>query len=446
MADRSGASLSGDVPRWNLTTGGLKEFEISVREFVATTHPSQRSQCGPLLMSMYEAESEVGRLLTTLGTEHVRKICQDGTAGPDLIVKALHDRYGGRTPVEGQNVAQTFFRELQQCSFCPCDHSFGSEAFCCFGGPSPVCQHCMAECGCPWIANLEYLIEMKVDVNGMSRGGHTALLIAARQGQLRIVFALLKLKADNLSSADHRRWTPLHEAAKHRRGDICKALLAQHSELIAPPDREEESSMRSLQDSAGRPQASSTRPAPSVVQVRGGSRNGSRTRARAVATRREPYASRRPTKDRASVLLSNERCSEDAPLLGTTPFLEAVAAASSSCKKPQSSDGRVQGTEDVIDCMLVLKADVNRARVDGTTALMIAVVNANFGVCKKLLDHRCFVCASKCRGKCKDDLHEPLRNFGKADRKSALALALQRSRDSPLFEEVTKLLRRHGVK
>eukprot|EP00747_Dinoflagellata_sp_TGD_P033562 gnl/TRDRNA2_/TRDRNA2_136706_c0_seq4.p1 gnl/TRDRNA2_/TRDRNA2_136706_c0~~gnl/TRDRNA2_/TRDRNA2_136706_c0_seq4.p1 ORF type:complete len:534 (+),score=73.15 gnl/TRDRNA2_/TRDRNA2_136706_c0_seq4:109-1710(+) len=129
------------------------------------------------------------------------------------------------------------------------------------------CQHCTLSCSCCWKDPIMELLSMKVNINASTRGGDTPLLVAVRQGQVRLVALLLRAKADITSSADKRRWTPLHEAAREGRTKVC-AVLLKEAQKLSSTGLEEDRNMNSSSSASSFVESFSSQPSNSRQQAR----------------------------------------------------------------------------------------------------------------------------------------------------------------------------------
>jgi len=159
-----------------------------------------------------------------------------------LEEQALMVRRKCKAPALNQHVFVQFMELLGRCTPCDCEHrqkslmaagARGSASgfaksgrrFCCSPLKPPMCQHCSGTCECAWIRPIRGCLESGLDINGTSFRGESPMLLAVRTGKVRILLTLLCMSADAHQSQDKHAWTPLHEAAKLGRTDVCEMIL-----------------------------------------------------------------------------------------------------------------------------------------------------------------------------------------------------------------------------
>mmetsp|Transcript_4356 Transcript_4356/g.10516 ORF Transcript_4356/g.10516 Transcript_4356/m.10516 type:complete len:475 (+) Transcript_4356:52-1476(+) len=294
-------------------------------------------------------------------------------------------RASARRPSSNQDHLVRLLGLLSSATPCLCDRrrrdksgsraAAGRRAFCLPSEP-PMCTHCSGTCGCTWLHPVFDLLDQGLEVNGMSFRGDTPLHAATRAGQGRILVTLCNLRADALSSANHHDWTPLHEAAKLGRANMCRILL--DFAAIGASGAED----AALGENSEPPSPSA---ASEAVDQQG-------------------------TSKATSTLVRLVNAQSDS---GSTALIEAAE----------------QDFPEVVEMLLTCRADANVQRKDGTTALMRAAAGGHLDVCKMLLDASCHVCAGNrrgvkpgvaCEGRCSVSWHWSVQD---ANGKSALQYA-----------------------
>lgn len=350
------------------------------------------------------------------------------------------------------------------------------------------------------------LLEDGADINACSKGGHTPLIVACTLGSHRIVQLLLREKADPMVSDAHG-WSPLHEAARGNRKDLVQLLLnatplpesiAEMADEVSNGLREEEWYLRrAAAEVLGNFGPAADDQVPEIVALLGKRERDWRVKvaacqaltefspkvllqyqselsgaaedkkfevakaAQIISKKIEEIADEEDKKkiyedeegdaekaeepeekkeddgevDEAEFLRIGEECRAMRRIVlinsqnkwGSTPFHEAAEG----------------GFEDIIGFMILLKAELDNRLRDGTTALMMAAKAGDYETCDVLLEKKISVCEQGCAGECRVGHHTPIFN---GEKKSAMTLASERTRQDPKYIDVVRLLRSHGLK
>lgn len=388
---------------------------------------------------------------------------------------------------------------------CKCPESRGRDLRDCRNNlmctPPRICAHCDGHpdepCDCGWKTPILNLLEDGADINATSKGGYSPLLVACSLGSHRIVQLLLREKADPLESDSHD-WSPLHEAAKGNRQDICQLLL----NATPLPDTAEEMAaeaakglkenewylrraaaealgkfgsaadsqvlaLKPLLAKAQNPQvraatalALSKLSAEAIVPCEGDLqdccgekdykiREPAERAVKKIETWEKKEKGQSGPEDEAHENTTDE--AKDEPnIFEIGEELRAIRRISlinsqnkwGSTPFHEAAEG---GFEDLIGMFISMKAELNNELRDGTTALMMSAKAGDYETCKVLLQHQCMVCAKGCKGKCRcgNQMHTPIFN---GEKKSAMTLASERTRTDPKYIDVVRLLRQHGLK
>lgn len=199
-ADVDAVNSNGDTPLMLVITHGSQICDEKIVKLLidcgADAQKTNFSNCSPLSLC-YEKRS------------------QEGNSGHQLHMVLFQNLLFRAAQLDDLNdfkAAKQFGADL---------HSFN------VSGDSSI--HIATRCG--HIDILEYLQEMDIDMNRESRYGHRPIHLACRYGHSRIVELLLNVpdwkrrEIANALTTDNGD-TPLHIAAKQRRGDIISLLVS----------------------------------------------------------------------------------------------------------------------------------------------------------------------------------------------------------------------------